>query len=120
MFGWYKAWRDKRKLLALAKQIIANPTPSLDALIKARGIIEALAARKEICRTCFEPFVPKPRDFGQRFTMRSILMIPDAEPDPMICDSCFSTSITTFNRQAGLPGTSNAGAANLALQKLLN
>jgi hypothetical protein len=45
-------------------------------------------------------------------------MLPDREPDPMLCDSCFETVAAVFNPQATNIGTSNSGPTNLVLQKL--
>jgi hypothetical protein len=118
MLRWFKAWRERRKLRKFALGILSDPAPSIDALIKAKGIMAALADRKAVCKHCFEPFTPKDRSFPERFQMRSILMLPDSEPDPMLCDSCFNTVSSVYNPQTTNIGTSNSGPANLVLQKL--
>jgi hypothetical protein len=118
MLRWFRAWRQRRMLRKTALGILSDPAPSIDALIKAKGIIASLAERKDICRHCFEPFTPKDRSFAEKFQMRSILMLPDSEPDPMLCDPCFTLVSSVYNPQATNVGTSNSGPANLVLQKL--
>ena len=118
MFRWFKEWKQRRMLRRSALRILSDPAPSIDALIKARGIINAIAERRALCRHCFEPFEPKERSFPERFQMRSILMLPDSEPDPMLCDPCFTLVSSVYNPHATNIGTSNSGPANLVLQKL--
>ncbi len=82
------------------------------------AIEAALAEGKPLCRQCFNMYVPHPWPRGAMFECRSILMLPDCEPDPMLCDACFGAIVSSFNRQATNVGTSNASATNLALAQL--
>lgn len=118
MFKRLKRWLETRRLARMARKTIADPLASVDALIKARGIIYALAERRPICRHCFRIYDPKPRSFAEQFQVRAILMIPDRELDPMLCEECFTNVSAVFNRQATNVGTSNSGHANMVLKKL--
>lgn len=111
-------WRERRALRKSALRILADPAPSVDALIKARGIIEAINERREVCRQCFQPFTFKDRSFPEWFQLRAILLIPDSQPNPMICDDCYDKVVGSYNQQWTNIGTSNSGPTNLALQKL--
>lgn len=92
-----------------------QPSP---AAIDVAAIEAALAERKPVCRQCFNPYQPHEWPVGWMFECRSILMIPDAEPDPMLCDGCFESVVASFNRQATNIGTSNCMSTNLALAQL--
>lgn len=118
MMGKFKRWLETKRLLRTAKETIADPQASTGAMIAAQGILAGLAERKSICRHCFHPFELKERTFPERFQIRAILMIPDSELDPMLCDNCYNIAIGTFNRQAGHIGTSNSGHANMVLKHL--
>lgn len=118
MIRWFKSWWQIWKLARVAKEIIDDPEANSMASINARMIIAALAERKSVCRQCFNPYDPKTRQFAEMFQVRSILMIPDKELDPMLCDNCFETVVSTYNLQATNVGTSNSGPTNMVLQKL--
>ena len=117
MRRWLKSWWRAWKLARFARKILDDPANS-SATVNARMILAALAERRPICSHCFNPYEPKPRPFAEMFQVRSILMLPDREPDPMLCDSCFETVAAVFNPQATNIGTSNSGPTNLVLQKL--
>jgi len=112
---WLRKWWQTYKLARWATKVLAE---SDMASVQAKAILQALAERKPICRTCLKPYDLHARPFGEWFQVRSILMIPDREPDPMLCDSCFEAVVTTFNPHATNVGTSNSGPTNLVLQKL--
>lgn len=101
-----------------ASKIIAESPDDSLALMRADAILRGLRAGK-LCRNCLSPFDAKPRDFSDRFRLRAIMMIPDSEPDPALCPTCFEISVGTFNADATNVGTSNSGPPNLALQKLM-
>lgn len=88
------------------------------AMLKVESVRAALAERKPLCRQCLNIFDPHPRSFAETFECRSILMLPDSEPDPMLCDGCFRSIVESFNRQATNIGTSNSQPTNLVLAKL--
>jgi hypothetical protein len=113
-----KSWWQAFKLAREAKQILDSPEAVAGASMHAQVILAALAARKPVCRTCLQRYEVKDRPFQERFQIRSTLQIPDSEPDPMLCDSCFNIALFTYNPHATNIGTSNAGPANLVLQKL--
>jgi hypothetical protein len=113
-----KSWFEAFKLAREAKRILDTPEAQMGASLHARVILTALAERKPVCRHCLQKYEPKLRTFPERFQLRNILHIPDSEPDPMLCDFCFDIAVQTYNPQATNIGTSNAGPANLALQKL--
>lgn len=118
---WLRRWYEIWKLARMAKAVLADNHfgPASDmASAKARAILAAIAERRPICRHCFNPYIPHERPFAEMFQLRSILLIPDREPDPMLCDSCFNIAVTSYNPQATVPGTSNSGPTNLVLQKL--
>ena len=66
------------------------------------------------CQWCLNPFEREPRQSPDLYQMRAILMIPDC-PDPIICDTCLNTVLTSFNPRFTVPGTSNSGPDNLVL-----
>jgi hypothetical protein len=111
--SWWQAWQLARQ----ARKILDTAEADLGASMHARMILTALAERKRVCRHCFAQYEPKDRTFPERFQIRSILQIPDSEPDPMLCDSCFTIAVTSYNPQATNVGTSNSGPANLVLQR---
>jgi hypothetical protein len=116
MVRWFKSWLEAWRLARMAKTILADP--SVAATVHVQGILLGLAARKNICRHCFQPFEPKERTFAERFQLRAILVIRDAEPDPMLCDNCFNVAVGTYNPQATNIGTSNSGPRNVVLKEL--
>lgn len=118
MLRWVKNWWQAWKLARIAKEILDDPEASSLTAMNTKIILAALAERKSICKHCFRPCDPKPRSFPEMFQVRSILMIPDKEPDPMLCDECFNVIASVYNSQAVNIGTSNSGHANIALQKL--
>lgn len=93
------------------------PRPPDMATLKVDAVRTALAERKPLCRQCLNIYVPHERPFGQMFECRSILMLPDSEPDPMLCDGCFNSIVYSFNRHATNIGTSNSQPTNLVLQR---
>jgi hypothetical protein len=118
MMRWFKQWLEAWKLAKIAKTILDDPEANSMASVNAKVILAALAERRPVCRHCFQPFEVKERTFPERFQIRAVLMIPDSEPDPMLCDSCFTIAVTTYNPRAANIGTSNSGPANMVLQKL--
>ncbi len=115
---WFRRLREQWKLWRMAKDVLQTGEASDMATLKAKAILAAIAARRPICRHCFNPYVPHNREFAEWFQLRSILMIPDRELDPMLCDSCFNIAVTSYNPQATNIGTSNSGSSNIVLQKL--
>jgi hypothetical protein len=113
-----KSWWQAFKLAREAKRILDTPEAQMGASLHARVILTALAERKPVCRHCLQKYEPKLRTFSERFHLRSILHIPDSEPDPMLCASCFDIALSTYNPQATNIGTSNSGPPNMVLQKL--
>lgn len=112
-----KRWHETWKLAKLAQGILADTTASDMASVNAKAIIAALAERRPICRHCFQVYTPKELSFAERFQIRAILMIPDSELDPMLCETCYANTTSVFNRQATNIGTSNSGHANMVLKK---
>ena len=110
---WWQRWRERRVLRAWARA----STDEL-ARAKAEAIFAALRERRPLCRHCLNPYTVEPREFADKFRVRAILMIPDSEPDLMLCDACFDTVSAVYNPRATIPGTSNSGPPNLLLQKL--
>ena len=96
----------------------APPSELTAAQSKVAAVEAALAERKPLCRQCLNIFDPHPWAFSQMFECRSILMLPDSEPDPMLCDGCFQSIVQSFNRQATNIGTSNSSFTNLVLAHL--
>lgn len=115
---WFKSWWQTWKLARQAKAILENAEEHNVASFRAKTILTALAERKPICRNCFNPHEVKVRSFAERFQVRAILLIPDNEPDPMLCDDCFKVAVATHNPQATNIGTSYSGHANMALKHL--
>jgi hypothetical protein len=114
----FKRWLETQRLRRTAKKAIADPQASIAAMIAGQAILIGLAERKAICRHCFQPFEPKERTFNEWFQLRAILMIADTELNPMLCEKCFETAVTTYNPQATNIGTSNSGHANMVLKNL--
>lgn len=112
-----KRWHETWKLARIAKDILDDPVASSMSTLSALAVITALAERRPICKHCFKQYTPKERSFAERFQIRAILMIPDSELDPMLCDECYASVSATFNRQATNIGTSNSGHANMVLKK---
>ena len=111
-------WLENRRLRKTAMKAIADPQASLAAMIAGQAILIGLAERKNICRSCFRVYDSKPHTFAEMFQVRAILMIADKEPDPMLCEDCFTNVSAVFNRQATNVGTSNSGHANMVLKHL--
>ncbi len=115
--GWRLVRIDKQ-LAATAQVIAAAPEASEAAKANAMVIMAALRERRPICHWCFNPFDPKPRAFADEVRLRAVLMIPDATPDPLICDHCFASAVGSYNGRATVVGTRNDGPANIALHQL--
>lgn len=116
--GWQLVrLRENRQFKATAKTIMASPESTEMARLNAEIILAALAEGRPICRHCFNPFEYKPRSFPENVRLRAVLMIPDAAPDPMICDNCAYTVVTAYNTQSTNVGTRNDGPTNLVLAK---
>jgi hypothetical protein len=115
---WFKRWRETRRLKQTALKAIADPQASIAAVIAGQNILIGLAERKPICRHCLQMYEPKEHTFNEWFQLRAILMIADSELNPMLCEHCFETAITTYNPQATNVGTSNSGHANMVLKNL--
>jgi hypothetical protein len=118
MLLWFKRWQEAWKLARVARDILNDPEANATASTNANVILSALAERKPICRHCFNPFEIKERSFPERFQIRAVLMIPDSEPDPILCEGCHSVALATYNPNAANIGTSNSGPSNMVLQKL--
>jgi hypothetical protein len=118
LFKRFKRWREVRSLGRAARLTLADPQSSIAAMIAGQAILIGLTERKPICRHCLRPYEPKEHTFAEWFQLRAVLMIPDRELNPMMCESCFETSISTYNPQATNVGTSNAGHVNMVLKKL--
>lgn len=118
MFGSLKRWLETRKLARSARLVLADPQANINSLIAAQAILIGIAERKPVCRHCFKIYEPKIRTFAEMFQIRAILMIPDRELDPMLCDDCFTTSVSVYNPQVTNIGTSNSGHANMVLKKM--
>ena len=112
-----KAWWGSWKLARQARRIIDESTSDSLAQLRAESILRGLHSGR-LCRNCLAPFDAEPRDFSDRLRLRSIMMIPDSEPDPVLCPTCFDISMYAFNAHATNIGTSNSGPTNLVLQKL--
>lgn len=98
-----REWFNKEQLVSKA------------ASLNVETITAAIAERKPLCSHCFNIFTPHDWPAGAMFEARSILMIPDSELDPMICDNCFNRVVGTFNRHVTNIGTSNLFPTNLVL-----
>src|SRR6516162_4133677 len=109
--AWWRDWQDRRILKRWARM----PVSEL-AKAKAAAIQSALLARQPICRHCLSSYTVHKREFAEHFRVRAILMIPDREPELMLCDACFDTVAAVYNSRATVPGTSNSGPSNLLLQ----
>ena len=116
---WYKALKIALNLASTAKKTLASNEAEAGALMKALVIQAALRERKPICFHCLNPFEFKERSQGEWSQLRSILLIPDAAPNPMLCDPCAHAAVARFNRMATTIGTSNVhGGDNLVLRHL--
>jgi hypothetical protein len=111
--SWWEAWRLARE----AKRILADANDDILARMNAEYILRGLR-RGALCRSCLKPFDKRPVERTDIFRLRAILSIPDSEPDPTLCPTCFEISVGAFNAHATNIGTSNSGPANLVLQKL--
>jgi hypothetical protein len=118
LLKWCKRWLETRRLKQTALTALADPQASIASIIAGQNILIGLAERKPICRHCFQMYTPKEHTFNEWFQLRAILMIADKELNPMLCESCFETAITTYNPQATNVGTSNSGHANMVLKNL--
>lgn len=49
------------------------------------------------CGWCQNPFEWTQRPLAESFPLRSVLRIPDAAPDTVICDNCYQSVIGTHN-----------------------
>jgi hypothetical protein len=113
---WLANRRETRVILQQAHRVVNASESSEAAKLWAASTIEALKERRYVCSICFNPFEYKARPWEQYFTLRSVLMIPDGVPNPMVCDSCFESAVMSFNRHATNVGTRNEGAPNLVLK----
>ncbi len=118
LFKKFRRWQEIRRLERTARLTLADPQASIATIIAGQAILIGLSERKPICRHCLRPFEPKEHTFAEWFQIRAILMIPDRELNPMLCESCFETAVSTYNPQATNIGTSNAGHANMILKQL--
>lgn len=118
MFKRFRRWLETRRLARTARKTLDDPQANINALVAAQAILIGLAERKPICRHCFKPYEPKVHTFAEMFQVRAILMIPDRELDPMLCEDCFMTTVSVYNPQVTNVGTSNSGHANMVLKKL--
>jgi hypothetical protein len=100
------------------KQELSGAVIPIATFIAGTALVNGLANRQPVCVRCFSIFTPREHDFAERFTVRSILSIPDKEPDPMLCEHCYGSIQQEFNRQGANIGTSNSGPRNLALHEL--
>jgi hypothetical protein len=117
MIGVIRTWLAQRKFRRVAKAVIASPESDDLARAWANATIAALQEGRSLCGHCMNPFVWHKRPWEDEFVLRSILMIPDSAPMPMMCDSCFETAIAAYNKQATNVGTRNDGHANLVLRQ---
>jgi hypothetical protein len=118
LFKRFKRWQETRRLARTARLALADPQASIASIIAGQAILIGISERKPICRHCFRMYDPKPHSFAEMFQVRSILMIPDRELDPMLCEDCFANVPAVYNSQATNIGTSNSGHANLVLKRL--
>lgn len=114
--NWLARRRQRQGILRQARKIVQKPESSEAAKLWAASTIAAINERRFVCSICFNPFEYKVRPWEEYFTLRSVLMIPDGAPNPMICDSCFESAVMSFNRHATNVGTRNEGAPNLVLK----
>lgn len=118
MLRRFKHWIETRRLAKQAKAALNNAETNGLASAHLKTILAALAERKPVCRHCFQIYQPREMTFPERFQIRALLIIPDSEPDPMLCDGCFQRVVCTYNPQAANIGTSNSGHANMVLKHL--
>jgi hypothetical protein len=113
---WYARWKERRRAKVWARNTLRHPADASElALGKARAILDAIKARQPICRHCFNPYTVRHREFGEQFRVRAILMVPDSEPELMLCDFCFDAVSASYNPRATMPGTSNCGPRNFLI-----
>lgn len=91
---------------------------SPEATANADAIRAAIAERRPLCSHCFKFYTPHEHSHAEWFHARSILFLPDSEPNPMLCDDCFNRVVGTFNRHVTNIGTSNSAPTNLLLAQL--
>ena len=109
--AWHYAKAADKK-----EQLVGVP---IKTRIAGMALVNGLLNREHVCRLCFSRYTPKQREFAEKFQVRAILRIPDCEPDPMYCDACFETTVSSYNRLQTNVGTSNCGPPNLALRRLI-
>lgn len=117
---WLKAlWQNwKRKDAALINaRLLAEQRQQRLAEALGFNLMDALLNRKNVCKRCFKIYTPTQYEFGERFFVRSILHVPDSEPDPMLCDFCFNSIQQEVNQQMTNIGTSNSQPPNLVLRR---
>lgn len=112
-----KRWMETRSLADTAKKAVADPQVSIDAFLAGQTIISGIRERKQICRFCFRTYELKSYGSIEMLQVKSILMIPDNEPNPMLCDECFTTVFAVYNQQVADVGTSNTGYSNMVLKE---
>jgi hypothetical protein len=100
-----------------AAQAKQDPVVPASTFVAGMALVNGLLGRKPVCTRCFSVYAPKAYEFAERFRVRSILAVPDALPDPMLCDSCFNSVMQEYNRQSPNVGTSNASHSNLVLHR---
>lgn len=109
VIAFARAGRKKRELTSVVP---------VGTFIAGTALMNALLNRQHVCTRCFNIYSPHERAFAERFHVRSILMLPDKEPDPMLCSSCFDSIYSEFNRVGANIGTSNSAPQNLVLKEL--
>jgi len=121
MFDWFRRFKAGWAFATAAakKQELEGNVVPIKTRIAGLAIVDGLRNRKPVCRRCFAIYTPKEYEFAERFQVRSILHIPDGEPDPMFCDPCFKSVGAEINHKWTNVGTSNAGPTNLALKHLI-
>lgn len=105
-------------LARTASETLSDPQASNASMMAGQAILDGIAERKSICRYCFRSYDDKQHSFTEMFRVRSILMIPDNELDPMLCNECFEIVMQVYNPQFTNVGTSNFGHANIVLKNM--
>lgn len=121
MLSWFRRFKagwDFANAAAKKQELLGNEVPT-KTKIAGLAIMDGIRTRKPVCRRCFTIFVPREYEFAERFQVRSILRIPDSEPDPMFCHACFTSVMQEINHQWTNVGTSNSSPTNLALKHLI-
>jgi len=118
IYRFFKRREEQRQLAWQTTTIIKSDEAGALAKAWADITIAAIKERRPICRHCMQPYEPTPRPWTDYVRLRAVLMIPDREPDPMLCDPCFESAVCAFNPEATNIGTRNDGAANLCLRQL--